>query len=85
MNADLAIGIGALVLLAVSILVGVRGRRVWVRRASTVGVLVGWSGVAQFLLAPLVPARVLAMILLSGIVVAILTAAVVGTRRSRQK
>ncbi len=79
------IGIGALAVLAVSAVVAVRSRRVWPRRIAAVGVLAGWSAVGQFLLAPLVSARVLAFVLLGGIVAAILTAAVVGTLRSRGK
>lgn len=44
----------------------------------------GWALVAQFVLGPLVPAPVTAAILLGGITVGILAAAVLGTRRARR-
>jgi hypothetical protein len=85
MNADMVIGIGFLVLAVVSHVVFRRSSRVWVRRVADGGTFAGWFGFLMFGIAPLVPSSLVAFVLLGGVVVAVLAAAVVGTRRTRQK
>lgn len=85
MNADLVLGIGSLVLLVVSTVVFRRSDRPRVRRVADAGMCLGWFAFLFFGVAPLVPSSVVAFVLLGGIVVAILAAAIVGVRRTRQK
>jgi hypothetical protein len=83
MTPDVMIGVLCLVGVVACVLVLRRVRRVWVRRVVGVVALAGWSVGMQFLLKALVPTRVLAVVLLGGIVVAIGVAAVVGSRQNR--
>jgi hypothetical protein len=77
------IGIGGLALVVAAAAVRWRSSGKWPTRIAYSVMLIGWTLVAQFLLKPLVPAPVVAAILLGGITASILAAALVGSHRTR--
>jgi hypothetical protein len=85
MPADMWIGVGGVVLVAAAAYVRAKVRRKGAAVAAGLLVAVGWTLVAQFLFKPLVPAPVVAGILLGGLTLMILLTAVIGSRSGRAK
>ncbi|WIX89192.1 hypothetical protein [Amycolatopsis sp. DG1A-15b] len=83
MAAEVWIGVGGAVLMAAAAFARAKARRKWVAVAAGVLVLAGWTLVGQFLIKPLVPGPVLAVILLGGLTLGILLTAIIGSRASR--
>ncbi|WP_307793348.1 hypothetical protein [Amycolatopsis sp. MtRt-6] len=75
------IGVGGAVLVAVAVVVRAKAKSRVLTVLASAAVSAGWLLVALFLVEPLVPGPVLAVVLLAGITVGIFLAAVVGGRR----
>ncbi len=69
-----------LLLVAVAAVVRRKTRRRWVDVTASQVALAGWVVAAHFLLQPLIPASVLAVVILAGSTLAILLTAVIGGR-----
>ncbi|MDQ7802269.1 hypothetical protein Q5425_00900 [Amycolatopsis sp. A133] len=80
MGADVWIGVGGACLVVAAAVLRWKSRSRPVVVAASLVVAVGWALVAQFLLKPLVPGPVLAVVLLAGLTFGILLTAVVGGR-----
>ncbi|MDX3193770.1 hypothetical protein PV458_35660 [Streptomyces sp. MN03-5084-2B] len=78
----IAIGLGGVLLALAAAALRWRSRSRWVSVAASLVVTAGWTLAAQFLLKPLVPGPVLAVIILGGLTLGILLTAVVGAHSS---
>ncbi|MBE8518703.1 hypothetical protein ILP97_14480 [Amycolatopsis sp. H6(2020)] len=83
MAADVWIGAGGAGLAVAAAVLRWKSRSRRVAVGASLVVAAGWTLVAQFLLKPLVPGPVLAVVILGGITLAILLTAVIGGRRKR--
>ncbi|KDN19965.1 hypothetical protein [Amycolatopsis rifamycinica] len=77
----IAIGLAGVLLVAAAAVLRRKARHRWVAVAASFAVMAGWALAAQFLLKPLVPGPVLAVIILGGLTLGILLAAFLGGRR----
>ncbi len=84
MSPDAWIGIGGAVLIAAAAFARRKANRKWAQVAASGLVLAGWTLVAHFLIKPLVPAPVLAGLLLGGSALGIFLTAIIGAHSSRK-
>jgi hypothetical protein len=83
MAADVWIGVGGAGLAVAAAVLRWKSRSRRVAVGASLVVAAGWTLVAQFLLKPLVPGPVLAVILLGGLTLGIFLTAIIGSRASR--
>ncbi|MFB9685328.1 hypothetical protein [Amycolatopsis plumensis] len=83
MPTEVWIGVGGAILIAAAAFARRKANRKWAQVAASGLVLAGWTLVAHFLVKPLVPASVLAGVILGGCTLGIFLAALIGGRSGR--